>query len=426
MSNPFFHNIKSNSRLKDVLIIAKDAPPIIGGSCLMLEKLINSSPTQKMTLITTSIKNINEYKYESKISIIRSKKLRFWNESLITQDENKIETLFFRIKFLRELVRISFMFWICLKIIRGRYDVIFSQQVDKWFFIVIFFARFILNKRVVSQAFGEELNQILSKKKNSIGLYHIFLIKAGFLLSDEIVAITENAKSQLVELGINLNKIRVIYPGVNTNLFHPNVDSTKLKKEYDYTHNHILLFVSRIEKRKGQDTAIKVIPELEKKGLNNIKLIIIGNGIDLDYLKSLVKELQLETKVFFLSNISTNELPSYYCLSDIFLYLGRKDLNNNQEDGFGIVCLEANACGKPVIGGNVGGIIEAVVNNQTGIIVNPNNIDEVAENIEYLLKNKAILDQLGRNGLKRAKECFDWDIINKKYWDFILELNNKR
>ena len=408
-------------KAKKVLIISKDAPPIIGGSCLMLEKLINSSPLNNISLITTYIKDTEEYNFKSNINVIRSKLMRFWNETLVKNDNNIIECLFFQFRPIRGFVRVCCMLWICIKIMQEKYDIIFAQQVDKWFFIFILFSRFILKKRVVSQAYGEELNHIINKKNNIKKFYHKLSVISAFSLSNHVIAITLNAKSQLLKLGVKKNKISVVYPGVNTKKFHPNIDVSKLKSKYDYENNDILLFVSRIdEKRKGQDTAIKVLSELDKRGFNNIKLLIIGKGKEIDYLYKLVKKSKLENKVIFLSNVSTDELPSYYCLCDVSLYLGRKDERNGQEDGFGIVCLEANACGKPVIGGNVGGIIEAVINNKTGFIVDPYDIKETSQKIEYLLVNKEYAEKIGYNGLKRARKYFDWDLINHKYWSTIL------
>ena len=97
-------------------------------------------------------------------------------------------------------------------------------------------------------------------------------------------------------------------------------------------------------------------------------------------------------------------------------------MKSGEEEGFGMVCVEANACGKPVIGGNIGGIIEAIENNKTGFIVDSLDIKDISDKVQFLLENKDKAKEMGYNGLIRAKQNFEWELVSKQIWDLIKNL----
>jgi len=205
---------------------------------------------------------------------------------------------------------------------------------------------------------------------------------------------------------IKLKNIIVINNGVNYKKF-------QVKYNLEDVHNeNIILGVGAIKPRKGYDVSIKAVALIKKK-MPNIKYYIVGStgGKYYKYLLKIIKKEGLTKNVKFLGNINENELIKLYHLSKIFLLTPRTI--NNVFEGFGLVYLEANACGKPVIGTYGCGAEDAIINNYNGLLVPQDNPKKTAEAIKCLLDNPAFAKKLGENGKKRAKEL-SWKNIAKK------------
>ena len=114
-----------------------------------------------------------------------------------------------------------------------------------------------------------------------------------------------------------------------------------------------------------------------------------------------MKELGLEDSVIFVGEVAEEEIPHYYTVCNIFIM-------PSEIEGFGIVFLEANACGKPVIGGKVGGICDAIINEETGLLVDPLNIDQIADSLIRLLTNPRLARRLGKKGKERVQKELNW------------------
>jgi len=126
--------------------------------------------------------------------------------------------------------------------------------------------------------------------------------------------------------------------------------------------------------------------------------------------------LASENNIKILTNINDEELPYFYKLSDIFVMVSKT--SSNDIEGFGIVYLEAGLFKKPVIASNQGGAPEAVINNQTGILI-PNNLEDLKNSINKLLKNPDLAQTLGHNAQTRIKKEFLWPDISKKLIKYI-------
>jgi phosphatidylinositol alpha-1,6-mannosyltransferase len=112
-----------------------------------------------------------------------------------------------------------------------------------------------------------------------------------------------------------------------------------------------------------------------------------------------------------LENVGDDELPSMYGMCDVFVMPSRADLGACDVEGFGIVYLEANACGKPVIAGKSGGIADAVLDGETGLLVPPDSPETLADSICRVLTHEEYAERLGRQGRERAIREFSWDAI---------------
>jgi phosphatidylinositol alpha-1,6-mannosyltransferase len=147
------------------------------------------------------------------------------------------------------------------------------------------------------------------------------------------------------------------------------------------------------------------MPELIKK-IPNLVYVIVGAGDQESTLKDMVRHLNLNGYVLFTGMVRHEELIEFYNVCDVFMMVS-KELPSEFE-GFGITFLEANACGKPVIGGRSGGIPEAVIHEETGLLVDPNDPQEVFEAVVRLLTDDFYAKRLGKRGRQRVVEELNW------------------
>jgi phosphatidylinositol alpha-1,6-mannosyltransferase len=206
------------------------------------------------------------------------------------------------------------------------------------------------------------------------------------------------------------DKICVVNPGIDIGKQITENRKQNFIKKYNLENKFVLFSISRLIKRKGIDRVIEIFPELINK-IPNLVYIVAGTGPDEDELKKLAKE----KNIIFLGQISEEEKWTWLDVCDIFILPSREDEGNIE--GFGIVYLEANLKEKPVIAGNHGGVSDAVIHNQTGLLVNPENKEEIKDAILKLYKNKKLNKKFGKQGKIRvikkfgsknqAKEIFD-------------------
>ncbi len=220
------------------------------------------------------------------------------------------------------------------------------------------------------------------------------------------------------DLGIDGKKIYVIHPGTAPERFRVlENNGGEMVQKYGLNGKKVLLTVARLESHKALDTVIGLMPELMKK-IPNLVYVVVGTGRQEAALKDMVRHLNLNGHVLFPGLIPEEELPALYNACDVFIMVS-KDLPSGNE-GFGIVFLEANACGKPVIGGRSGGIPEAVIHGETGLLVDPNNPQEIYEAIVRLLTDDSLAKKLGERGRQRVVEELNWGVTARKVRDTIV------
>src|SRR3989338_991587 len=212
-----------------------------------------------------------------------------------------------------------------------------------------------------------------------------------------ITANSEFTKKELQNLENSYKKIEIIYPC-------PNIKNNGLIKKQG--NQKILLTVGRLVKRKGQGKVIEVMPKL-LLDFPDLTYLIIGNGPEKINLESKIDNLDLNDKVKILTDVSDEELSGYYASSDIFVM----PVENMEDDaeGFGIVYLEAAEFGLPVIGGKSGGATEAILDNETGLLVEPGNQKDLLEKISLFLNNGQLAKKFGAAGKMRIDQEFIWE-----------------
>jgi len=241
--------------------------------------------------------------------------------------------------------------------------------------------------------------------------------------SDQVIAVSNYTNNEAISI-TGTQKIITIPNFVNTTEFFPQSISECRNKFQLHQSDKILLSLSRLVKRKGHDIVIRAI-QIVKEKVPEIKYLIAGTG-DNPYnkmLKQLVNDLRLQSHIYFLGYIEENKKPLLYNASDVYIMNSLDTDEQGDSEGFGITFLEANACGKPVIGTNVGGISDAIENNVNGILVKPNDANATAEAIIQLFSDQSLYQKLSGNGLRRVNNQFSLSNVGDKYHQIISSLS---
>jgi len=237
-------------------------------------------------------------------------------------------------------------------------------------------------------------------------------------LKPHYIAVTKMEIPIIKEYGADDDHIHFIPHGVNTDIFKP-VDGSSLKKKLGLENSDIILYVGRIAKGKGVDKLIKILNSVIKKN-KNIKLVIIGGDAGyLPIVKNLIRQYNLSKFVTLVGYVSKQNLPEYYSMADLIVYPSRQEI-------FGLVLCEAMACGKAVIGSDIMGPSEIILNGKTGYTSNFKDLNKVSEMIVNLFDNRKLLTQMGKNGLKRVKETYTWEKAAESHFKLYMAMLNQR
>jgi len=172
-----------------------------------------------------------------------------------------------------------------------------------------------------------------------------------------------------------------------------------------------ILFVGRLVERKGVEYLLEAINLLKERKINEIQLIVVGEGNRKNYLIEKKNKLELSDKnVIFIGRVSKEELIKQYQLCDIFVLPAIIDSAGDTE-GLGVVLLEAMSFKKPIIASRVGGIVDIIKDKETGLLVEEKMPEELATAIEFLINNTEKRQVLAENGYRFQKKYFSWDRI---------------
>ena len=298
------------------------------------------------------------------------------------------------------------------RVLRGGYNVVMLREDYPIMCHLAFFASKI-----------RKIPTILTTERTyyPTGLKRIFLkfldVTLNKILREGVSAYTAHCSAAVEfskkKLGTS-RKMVITSAGVDSNLFRP------LPKDAFYLKDgNIRLFtVARLHKYKGLEYLIKAFARVvqERKGV--VKLYILGKGPEEWALKRMAMNLGVDDDVIFISkSIPNTEMPRVYTECDIYV-------QPSVIEPFGIAVLEAMACGKPVIGTRIGGMLDTIVDGKTGFLVPPADASALSKAILKLVEDRTLLKEMGENAREEALR-YDWNVIAKRYLDVINEISNQ-
>lgn len=225
---------------------------------------------------------------------------------------------------------------------------------------------------------------------------------------------TRDAVQKLIGQPQRLDKLFLIENGVDNARFRPMPKRSDLVEAYNLEKCFVFLSICRLLEKKGIDRAIEAFT----KGFNAddfCRYLVVGSGPYQGVLQALAGELGVAGKVIFTGEVTEEDLPAYYSLGDVFV-MPNRTLADGDTEGFGLVFLEANACGLPVIAGRDGGSIDAVKDGYSGVVVDGHSTAEIACAMLRLRRDEALRDRLRRGGRELAAGD-DW---REKAKEFLL------
>jgi len=302
--------------------------------------------------------------------------------------------------------KLSFIFRAIRQLFKFKPDIVFCSHIN--FSPLSYFFKKIFDKNYIILTYGIDVWNLKGNLK-------IKALKEAKI----IVTISNFTKDKIIQKFPELqNKIFMLPNSIDGEEFKPQRKSLNLLQKYGLTDEKIILTITRLLKSegyKGYDRVIESLPKIIKE-IPKLKYLLVGSGDDVLRIKKLINDLNLNDYVIMPGFIPNDELVDYYNLADVFVM-------PSKGEGFGFVFLEALACGKPVIAGNQDGSIDAVLNGQLGVLVNPDSVNEIAAAVVNLFKNKVPGNLLNPAYLrKKVLEVYGFDKFKEKVKNLLNEL----
>ena len=205
-----------------------------------------------------------------------------------------------------------------------------------------------------------------------------------------------------------LTDLQRLAPGVDVDAFHPGVDGSGVRASFGLSDRPVIVCVSRLVPRKGQDMLIRALPTVRRR-VPGAALLIVGGGPYRAKLERLAREQGVESDVFFTGSVPWESLPAHYAAGDVYAMPCRTRGAGLDVEGLGIVYLEASATGLPVVAGDSGGAPDAVRDGETGYVVGGRDVPAIAGRLAELLADPARAKAMGAAGRAWVEREWRWE-----------------
>lgn len=236
-----------------------------------------------------------------------------------------------------------------------------------------------------------------------------------------VIANSRFTAAAVAELGVDRGKIRVLYPMVDADRFSADCAGAALRARHGIAGRTVMLTVARLVPRKGHDTVLAALPAVLRHQPDT-HWLVVGDGPSRAALERRATRLGVRDHVTFVGFVPEPELPAYYAAADLFVMVSRDRAAHGDVEGFGIVYLEAAAAGKAVLAGDSGGVVDAVEDEVSGLLVDPDSVDDVAAGLVRLLGDLELRNRLARAGRRRVRELFSLERGRAAFAEVLDEL----
>jgi len=374
------------------LLVSSQYPPLEAGVPNFNYHISKMMTSKEFAVLTSNVPDSEKVDKKLAFNVYRHK--------FLTGYKLNFSPLFF-------LRHIPLLFYFIRIIRREKVDIVIQGEGRPFLMLLSYIAYKLFNVPYVVFHHGDGANPYSSRKSDVIVK---FLIQKSL----GVIANSEFTKERVIKkYSMDPEKIKILYPGVNTDFFTCGIDTTSLMNKHNLMNKKIIMTVGRLDKRKGHDHVIKSIPYLVKE-IPNLIYLVIGNGDDKPRLESIINELQLHDYVLFTGSASLEDLPAYYNLCDLFV-MPNREVDDGDTEGFGMVFIEANSCCKAEVAGYYGGAIEAVEDGVNGVFTDANDPEAIANTIIRLLTDNEMRTQLERKARERVMNNFTWETKQTKF-----------
>ncbi|WP_308250142.1 glycosyltransferase family 4 protein [Sphaerisporangium fuscum] len=235
--------------------------------------------------------------------------------------------------------------------------------------------------------------------------------------ADTVTYLGDYTRERLAR-AVPASKLVRLAPGVDTEVFRPGAGGAKVRASLGVGDRPVVVCVSRLVPRKGQDTLVRCWPAV-LRAVPDAVLLLVGGGPSRRALERAVAARGLGDSVIVTGSVPWGSLPAYYDAGDVFAMPCRTRLAGLDVEGLGIVYLEASATGLPVVAGDSGGAPDAVRHGETGLLVDGAEPGEVASALTALLEDPDRAREMGRRGRAWIEREWHWDLVAARFADLL-------
>lgn len=209
-------------------------------------------------------------------------------------------------------------------------------------------------------------------------------------------------------IGRHAHRLQRLVPAVDVERFQPTDAGRAVRQELGWEDRPVVVCVSRLMPRKGQDMLVRALPEIRRQ-VPGASLLLVGGGPLRSRLQQLAAANGVADSVVVHGSAPYDDLPRYYSAGDVFAMPCRERLGGLDVEGLGMVFLEAAACGLPVIAGRSGGSVDAVIDGETGVLVDGESTYAIASSVVELLTDSSRAAAMGERGRAWVSDEWSWD-----------------
>ncbi len=252
-------------------------------------------------------------------------------------------------------------------------------------------------KLVVSYAENIPYRQVFHEKTN-------YIKHSTYEMVDHFIPWCDTIKNAMLLEGLPEERITTIYTGIDLDLFKPDLKDDGLIKELGIgKDDFIILYAGKITSWKGVHMLPYAAKVLAAKGYKKYRFLIAGRGAQMENLKKVIAEAGVGERFHFIGSMPYAHMKKLYNLADVFVCPSYPTMTWQEQ--FGMVLVEAMACGKPVVASASGSISEVI--GDAGLSFVPGDFFEFTEKLEILINNRKLVKEIGEKGRKRVETCFD-------------------